>query len=63
MEDPSGTICAYVCRLPRMMVRRRGRTHAAFKALEALYIRSFSSAGGRVVKKTGDGFLLEFPAS
>jgi adenylate cyclase len=45
-----------------MMGADEAGTHAAFKAHRAAIYPIILNHGGRVVKNTGDGFLLEFPS-
>jgi adenylate cyclase len=45
-----------------MMGADEAGTHAAFKAHRSAIYPIILNHGGRVVKKTGDGFLLEFPS-
>jgi adenylate cyclase len=45
-----------------MMGADEGGTHAAFKAHRSATYPIILNHGGRVVKNTGDGFLLEFPS-
>jgi adenylate cyclase len=55
-------VCADVAGYSRMMGRDEAGTHAAFKAHRAAIHPIILNHGGRVVKNTGDGFLLEFPS-
>ena len=55
-------ICADVAGYSRMMGVDEEGTHAAFKAHRSAIYPVILNHGGRVVKNTGDGFLLEFPS-
>lgn len=55
-------VCADVAGYSRMMGRDEAGTHAAFKAHRSAIHPIILNHGGRVVKNTGDGFLLEFPS-
>ncbi|WP_024510598.1 tetratricopeptide repeat protein [Bradyrhizobium sp. ARR65] len=55
-------ICADVAGYSRMMGADEAGTHAAFKAHRGAIYPVILNHGGRVVKNTGDGFLLEFPS-
>jgi len=55
-------VCADVAGYSRMMGIDEAGTHAAFKAHRSALHPIFLNHGGRVVKNTGDGFLLEFPS-
>ena len=55
-------VCADVAGYSRMMCIDEAGTHAAFKAHRTALHPIFLNHGGRVVKNTGDGFLLEFPS-
>ena len=55
-------VCADVAGYSRMMGTDEAGTHAAFKAHRAAIHPIILNHGGRVVKNTGDGFLLEFPS-
>jgi adenylate cyclase len=55
-------ICADVAGYSRMMGADEAGTHAAFKAHRSAIYPIILNHGGRVVKNTGDGFLLEFPS-
>ncbi|HXH45893.1 MAG TPA: tetratricopeptide repeat protein [Bradyrhizobium sp.] len=55
-------VCADVAGYSRMMGSDEAGTHAAFKAHRAAIHPIILNHGGRVVKNTGDGFLLEFPS-
>jgi hypothetical protein len=46
----------------RMMGADEAGTHAAFKAHRSAIYPIILNHGGRLVKNTGDGFLLEFPS-
>lgn len=45
-----------------MMGADEAGTHAAFKAHRSAIYPNILNHGGRIVKNTGDGFLLEFPS-
>jgi adenylate cyclase len=55
-------VCADVAGYSRMMGLDEAGTHAAFKAHRAAIFPIILNHGGRIVKNTGDGFLLEFPS-
>jgi len=55
-------VCADVAGYSRMMGADEAGTHAAFKAHRGAIHPIVLNHGGRVVKNTGDGFLLEFPS-
>src|SRR3984893_4203698 len=55
-------VCPDVAVDSRMMGADEAGTHAAFKAHRSAIHPIILNHGGRVVKKTGDGFLLEFPS-
>ncbi len=55
-------VCADVAGYSRMMGGDEAGTHAAFKAHRSAIYPIILNHGGRVVKNTGDGFLLEFPS-
>src|SRR5215510_12477784 len=55
-------ICADVAGYSRMMGADEAGTHAAFKAHRSAVYPIILNHGGRMVKNTGDGFLLEFPS-
>jgi adenylate cyclase len=55
-------VCADVAGYSRMMGADEEGTHAAFKAHRSAIYPVILNYGGRVVKNTGDGFLLEFPS-
>src|SRR6476620_8515271 len=55
-------VCADVAGYSRMMGVDEAGTHAAFKAHRSAIYPIVLNHGGRVVKNTGDGFLLEFPS-
>jgi adenylate cyclase len=55
-------ICADVAGYSRMMGTDEAGTHAAFKAHRSAIYPIILNHGGRIVKNTGDGFLLEFPS-
>ena len=54
--------CADVAGYSRMMGADEAGTHAAFKAHRSAIFPIILNHGGRIVKNTGDGFLLEFPS-
>jgi TolB-like protein/class 3 adenylate cyclase/Flp pilus assembly protein TadD len=55
-------VCADVAGYSRMMGADEAGTHAAFKAHRSAIYPVILNHGGRMVKNTGDGFLLEFPS-
>src|SRR5882757_8894117 len=55
-------VCADVAGYSRMMGADEEGTHANFKAHRTAIYPIILNHGGRVVKNTGDGFLLEFPS-
>src|SRR5512141_1413789 len=55
-------VCADVAGYSRMMGVDEEGTHAAFKAHRSAIHPIILNHGGRLVKNTGDGFLLEFPS-
>ncbi len=55
-------VCADVAGYSRMMGADEAGTHAAFKAHRSAIYPIILNHGGRVVKNTGDGFLLEYPS-
>jgi TolB-like protein len=55
-------VCADVAGYSRMMGTDEAGTHAAFKAHRTAIYPIILNHGGRLVKNTGDGFLLEFPS-
>jgi adenylate cyclase len=55
-------VCADVAGYSRMMGADEAGTHAAFKAHRGAIHPIILNHGGRFVKNTGDGFLLEFPS-
>src|SRR3984885_2191259 len=55
-------VCADVAGYSRMMGADEEGTHATFKAHRSAIYPIILNHGGRVVKNTGDGFLLEFPS-
>lgn len=55
-------VCADVAGYSRMMGVDEEGTHATFKAHRTAVYPIILNHGGRVVKNTGDGFLLEFPS-
>src|ERR1700704_1428930 len=58
----SAILCADVAGYSRMMGADEAGTHAAFKAHRSAIYPVILNHGGRLVKNTGDGFLLEFPS-
>jgi TolB-like protein/class 3 adenylate cyclase len=55
-------VCADIAGYSRMMGTDEEGTHATFKAHRSAIYPIILNHGGRVVKNTGDGFLLEFPS-
>ncbi len=55
-------VCADVAGYSRMMGADEEGTHATFKAHRSAVYPIILNHGGRLVKNTGDGFLLEFPS-
>jgi adenylate cyclase len=55
-------VCADIAGYSRMMGVDEAGTHAAFKAHRSAVYPIILNHGGRLVKNTGDGFLLEFPS-
>ena len=55
-------VCADVAGYSRMMGADEEGTHATFKAHRGAIYPVILNHGGRLVKNTGDGFLLEFPS-
>ena len=55
-------VCADVAGYSRLMGADEAGTHAAFKAHRSAMYPIVLNHGGRLVKNTGDGFLLEFPS-
>src|SRR6516164_5626804 len=55
-------VCADVAGYSRMMGVDEAGTHAAFKAHRSAIYPIILNHGGRIVKNTGDGFLMEFPS-
>src|SRR6202048_3772696 len=55
-------VCADVAGYSRMMGADEAGTHAAFKAHRSAVYPVILNHGARIVKNTGDGFLLEFPS-
>src|ERR1700716_941931 len=55
-------VCADVAGYSRLMGADEAGTHAAFKAHRSAIYPIILNHGGRVVKNTGAGFLLEFPS-
>jgi adenylate cyclase len=55
-------VCADVAGYSRMMGADEAGTHATFKAHRSAIFPVILNHGGRIVKNTGDGFLLEYPS-
>jgi adenylate cyclase len=55
-------VCGDVAGYARMMGADEAGTHATFKAHRSALYPIILNHGGRIVKNTGDGFLLEFPS-
>ena len=55
-------VCADVAGYSRLMGIDEAGTHAAFKAHRSAMYPIVLNHGGRLVKNTGDGFMLEFPS-
>jgi TolB-like protein/class 3 adenylate cyclase len=55
-------VCADIAGYSRMMGVDEAGTHASFKAHRSAIYPIILNHGGRLVKNTGDGFLLEFPS-
>src|SRR5215469_16669048 len=55
-------VCDDVAGYSRMMGADEAGTHATFKAHRSAIYPIILNHGGRLVKNTGDGFLLEFPS-
>ncbi|MBI5264756.1 MAG: adenylate cyclase [Bradyrhizobium sp.] len=55
-------VCVDVAGYSRMMGTDEAGTHSVFKAHRSAIHPIILNHGGRVVKNTGDGFLLEFPS-
>jgi adenylate cyclase len=55
-------VCADIAGYARMMGADEAGTHASFKAHRSAIYPIILNHGGRLVKNTGDGFLLEFPS-
>jgi len=55
-------VCADIAGYSRMMGADEAGTHATFKAHRSAIYPIILNHGGRVVKNTGDGFLLEYPS-
>jgi adenylate cyclase len=55
-------VCADVAGYSRMMGADEEGTHATFKAHRSAIYPIILNHGGRLVKNTGDGFLLEYPS-
>ena len=55
-------VCADVAGYSRMMGADEAGTHATFKAHRGAIYPIILNHGGRIVKNTGDGFLLEYPS-
>src|ERR1700721_3478338 len=63
MEKPlAAIVCADVAGYSRLVGADGARTHAAFKAHRSAMYPIVLNHGGRLVKNTGDGFMLEFPS-
>src|SRR5258708_1359473 len=55
-------VCADIAGYARLMGTDETGTHASFKAHRSAIYPIILNHGGRLVKNTGDGFLLEFPS-
>lgn len=55
-------VCADIAGYSRLMGTDEAGTHASFKAHRSAIYPIILNHGGRLVKNTGDGFLLEFPS-
>jgi adenylate cyclase len=55
-------VCPDVAGYSRMMGADEEGTHATFKAHRSAVYPVILNHGGRLVKNTGDGFLLEYPS-
>src|SRR6476646_8135122 len=55
-------VCADIAGYARLMGADEAGTHASFKAHRSAIYPIILNHGGRLVKNTGDGFLLEFPS-
>jgi len=55
-------VCADIAGYSRLMGADEAGTHASFKAHRGAIYPIILNHGGRLVKNTGDGFLLEFPS-
>jgi adenylate cyclase len=55
-------VCADVAGYSRLMGADEPGTHATFKAHRSAMYPIILNHGGRIVKNTGDGFMLEFPS-
>jgi len=55
-------VCADIAGYSRLMGADEAGTHASFKAHRSAIYPIILNHGGRLVKNTGDGFLLEFPS-
>ena len=55
-------VCGDIAGYARMMGADEAGTHATFKAHRSAVHPIILNHGGRIVKNTGDGFLLEFPS-
>jgi adenylate cyclase len=55
-------VCADIAGYSRMMGTDEAGTHASFKAHRSAIYPIILNHGGRLVKNTGDGFLVEFPS-
>jgi adenylate cyclase len=53
-------VCADIAGYARLMGADEAGTHASFKAHRSAIYPIILNHGGRLVKNTGDGFLLEF---
>src|SRR5258708_33583976 len=58
----AASVCADVAGYSRMMGTDEAWTHDRFKAHRTAIYPIILEHGGRLVKNTGDGFLLEFPS-
>jgi len=55
-------VCADIAGYSRLMGADEAGTHASFKAHRSAIYPIILNHGGRLVKNTGDGFLVEFPS-
>src|SRR5207248_6617440 len=55
-------VCADIAGYARLMGADEAGTHASFKAHRSAIYPIILNHGGRLVRNTGDGFLLEFPS-